>query len=214
MPRVDLTEIVFVVDRSGSMSVIAADMCGGFDTFIEEQKKLPGECLVTLAQFDSAYELVYTGKPIADVPPLTLVPRGATALLDAVGRTVDAVGERLGRTAEEDRPGKVLFVIVTDGLENVSLEYSRERVFKMIKHQQEKYSWDFIYLGANQDAISVADGMGISAGNTVNYVACAGAAASGALRGLSHNVSTMRSGKGLGDLQATYDSLVTGKHGT
>src|SRR4051812_27922369 len=98
------TEIVFILDRSGSMSGIAADMRGGFATFVEEQKKLPGECLVTLTQFDDHYDVVYQGRPIAEVPALDLQPRGSTALLDAVGRTVDDVGARLAKMAKHDRP--------------------------------------------------------------------------------------------------------------
>jgi hypothetical protein len=204
MTKENSTEIVFVVDRSGSMSSIAADMRGGLDTFIAEQKKLPGECTVSLSQFDDRYETIYAGKPIDSVPPLELVPRGATALLDAVGRTIDAAGARLAAIQESDRPSKILFVIVTDGAENASHEYSRARINEMIKTQQEKYSWEFVFLGANQDAFAAAQDLGIRGAAAMNYVASA-KGAQAMYSGLSASARSYRGGQGIGNLQDAYN---------
>lgn len=158
----DHTEIIIVLDRSGSMSRIKTDMEGGLNQFFEDQKKLPGKCTVTLAQFDDSYEVVYEGRDIKEVPEAKLVPRGNTALLDAVGRTISAVGERLAKMDEADRPGRVLFLIVTDGEENSSREYkSVDKIKQMIQHQTDKYSWCFVFLGANQDAFQSGGRIGI-----------------------------------------------------
>lgn len=212
MTKENSSEIVFVVDRSGSMSSIAADMRGGFDAFLVEQKKVPGECRVSLTRFDDHYDVVYEGKPLADVPPLDLEPRGSTALLDAVGRTIDAVGARLAKMPEPERPSKVLFVIITDGGENASREYSRKRVFDMITTQRTKFAWDFVFLGANQDAFAVAEGLGIMRGAAMNYAA-SGQGAQAAMRGMSARVGTYRSTKGseaLDNMQASYDGQIAG----
>lgn len=208
MTKANSTEIVIVVDRSGSMSPIAADMRGGFDTFIAEQRKLPGDCAVTLAQFDDKHDIVYAGTPIGNVPPLELVPRGSTALLDAIGRTIDAVGSRLAAMKEAERPGKVMFVIITDGQENASKEYNRKRVFDMITTQQKDFAWEFIYLGANQDAIGASRDLGIAAGRGVNFSATKGAGAQGVMRGISSNAASYRGGQGVGSAQDAYDNAV------
>ena len=156
MSKNDLTEIVFVLDTSGSMQVIQEDAIGGFNSFLSDQKKAPGEALFTLTLFDTSYDLVHQGVPIRNVPDLnsdSYRPGGMTALLDAFGRTIDEVGKRLADMPDADRPGKVIMAVMTDGLENSSQEYTREQVFEKAKHQQEKYGWEIIYLGANQDAI-------------------------------------------------------------
>jgi len=212
MTKENSTEIVFVVDRSGSMSSIAADMRGGFDAFLAEQKKVPGECRVSLTRFDDQYEVVYEGRSLAEVPPLDLQPRGSTALLDAVGRTIDAVGARLAAMPEHERPSKVLFVIITDGAENASREYNRRRVFEMITTQRTKFSWDFVFLGANQDAFAVAEGLGIDRGMAMNYAA-SGVGANSAMKGFSARAAVYRSAKGsaaLDNLQASYDQQIAG----
>lgn len=188
----DKTEIVFILDRSGSMASIAADMRGGFDTLIEEQKKVGGECLVTLAQFDDQYEIVYEGKPIAEVPKLELVPRGGTALLDAVGRTIAATGERLAKMPEVDRPARVLVAIITDGQENRSIEYTAAQVAAMIAHQKEAYAWSFLFLGADANAIEVAKSYGISAQGAVRYSKATRGGAQAAMRGVSYAMKTSR----------------------
>lgn len=164
--RENLTEMVFVLDRSGSMSGLAADTIGGFNELIEKQKKIEGCAYVTTVLFDHEYEVLHDHVALEEVAPLTdkeYFARGSTALLDAVGRTIDAVGARLAATVEEERPEHVVFVITTDGMENSSREYTAQRVRGMIEHQQQKYSWQFVFLGANMDAVSEARNLGISA---------------------------------------------------
>jgi hypothetical protein len=127
---------------------------------------------LTLVLFDHEYIVAHDGVPIKDVPPLdnhSYVPRGTTALLDAIGRTINTIGERLDRAPEPERPGKVIIAILTDGLENASQEFKRKEIFKMIKHQREVYSWEFIFLGAKQDAISAGAKMGIPIANAVTF---------------------------------------------
>ena len=169
-----LTEIICVVDRSGSMASIQNDAIGGFNTFLDEQQKLPGEAKLTLVLFDHEYDCMLDAVPVQHVQPLTphtYVPRGSTALFDAVGRTIDSVGARLAATPEADRPGQVLVCILTDGLENASLTYSRDRVRAMVEHQQEQYNWQFHYIAANQDAFAEGAGIGILRENVMPYVA-------------------------------------------
>ena len=172
--KTDLTDISVVLDRSGSMQSVRNDTIGGFNAFLKTQKEAPGEATLTLAQFDDQYEVVYSGKSIKDVPELTektFVPRGMTALLDAIGRTINATGSRLSALPENERPAKVIFVILTDGDENASKELTKEKVNELIKHQTEAYQWDFVFLGANQDAIKAGASMGILAGNSMSYAA-------------------------------------------
>lgn len=164
--RENLTEMVFVLDRSGSMSGLAADTIGGFNELIEKQKKIEGDAYVTTVLFDHEYEVLHDHVALGEVAPLTdkeYFARGSTALLDAVGRTIDSVGARLAAAPEEERPEHVVFVITTDGMENASREYTAKRVRGMIEHQQQKYSWQFVFLGANMDAVSEARNLGISA---------------------------------------------------
>ena len=130
--RNDLTDITLVVDRSGSMESIKSDAEGGINEFIRQQASEPGEALLTLMQFDTEYDLVHNGVNVTDVSPYTLVPRGMTALLDAVGRAINETGARLAAMSEQERPGLVVFVIVTDGAENSSKEFSRADIRKMI----------------------------------------------------------------------------------
>jgi uncharacterized protein YegL len=167
--RSDLADVTLVVDRSGSMARIREDAEGGVNTFIREQAKQPGEALLSLVQFDTEYEFVLRGMPIKQVPPYKLTPRGNTALLDAVGRAINETGERLAKMAEADRPGLVVFVITTDGLENSSKEFSKAQVKELIECQQSKYNWQFIFLGANQDAFAEAGGMGVGHAGAANY---------------------------------------------
>jgi len=193
----DLTEIIVVLDRSGSMATIRGDMEGGFNSFIAAQRALPGDCTVTLTQFDTDYEIVFAGKPLADVPPLTLEPRGATALLEAVSKTITATGLRLAGLPEDQRPERVLFVIITDGHENASPpEFTAESVLAMVKHQTERYSWEFVFIGANQDAIATAASLGIR--NAANFAATPAGTAK-ALHGLNVGTSNYRGGKSYGN---------------
>jgi hypothetical protein len=169
----NLTEIIFLLDRSGSMGGLESDTIGGFNAFIENQRKLEGKTLVTGVLFDDQYELVWNGAE-AEKVKLTAEEyyvRGCTALLDAVGKTILDVGYRLSRTNEDARPGKVIFVITTDGFENASREFTYEKVKELIKHQQEKYSWEFIFLGANIDAEREADNLGIDVNNAFSFEA-------------------------------------------
>ena len=189
--KTGLAEIVVVLDRSGSMISIRKDMEGGFNTFIKEQQKLPGECNVTLTQFDDKYDIVYSGKPLKDVPDLELVPRGATALMDAIGRTINEVGARLKGTAEAARPERVLFVIITDGGENSSHEFTKPKINEMVTHQRTKYNWEFVYIGANQDSYGEAHGYGI--GIAQNFVADA-AGTSQAMHQISVGTRAYRGG--------------------
>lgn len=165
----NLTDITIVLDKSGSMGSVKEDVVGGFNTFVEGQKNAPGEATLTLVQFDTQYVSVYSAINIYDTPSLDFRPLGCTALLDAMGKAIVDTGERLNNMKEEDRPGKVVFVIITDGLENASKEYTKQQIKDMIKHQQEKYNWKFVFLAANQDAIFEAESMGIDAGNAINY---------------------------------------------
>jgi len=174
MPKKDHTEIICILDRSGSMSSIEKDAVGGFNTFLEEQKKLPGTASVTLVLFDNAYLTPVKNVDINTVQPLnkkTYVPRGSTALLDAVGRTVSETGARLAAADESERPENVIICILTDGEENSSREFSLKQVKEMISHQKEKYNWEFVFLAANQDAFAGAARFGIDRDKAFNFTA-------------------------------------------
>lgn len=167
--NINLTDLTLVVDRSGSMQAIREDAEGGINAFIEKQQQEPGEALLTLVQFDTEYEFVHRGVPLQDVPRYELQPRGATALLDAVGRAINEAGARLAKMPEEERPGLVAFVVMTDGLENSSQEFTKAEIRKMIEHQQTKYNWQFTFLGADQDAFAEAGEMGMAMGGTAGF---------------------------------------------
>jgi len=164
-----LADITLVIDRSGSMGAIKDEAQSGINAFIQEQAKAQGRANLTLVQFDTEYEFVHHGVPIGDVPPYTLEPRGMTALLDAVGRTVDEVGRRLAALPEHGRPGVVVCAIVTDGQENSSRTYTRQRVREMISHQRDAYNWQFVFLGADDHAFDEATSMGIHADAVAQY---------------------------------------------
>jgi hypothetical protein len=168
------TDISIVLDRSGSMDSVKSDTIGGFNSFLKAQKEVPGEATITLAQFDDIYEVVYEGIRLQGAPLLndqTFVPRGTTALLDAIGRTINATGKRLAAIPETERPEKVIFVILTDGYENASREFKVEQINDMIRHQRDVYAWEIVFIGANQDAITSASQMGIQAANALTYAA-------------------------------------------
>jgi len=187
------TEIVIILDRSGSMGSIAGDVRGSYDTYIKEQRKQVGECTITLVQFDHEYEVVYQNKRIEEVSGLEFVPRGMTALYDAIGKAIKDTGDKLSTLKEEDRPGKVLVVIITDGFENTSVEYKVGDISEMIKHQTEKYNWNFVFLAANQDAIMTGSKMGIIHGNCLSF-ATNSSAYGNASTSLSNYTSTIRGG--------------------
>ncbi len=169
-----LTKIVFVVDRSGSMASVSKDMIGGFNRYIKTQKENKvGECSVTFVQFDTSYDVVYKNISVENVQDLTdetFVPRGSTALYDAVGKAVTDVGIELNLLTEDERPEKVLVVILTDGEENASRKFTSEQVKELVKHQTDVYKWEFVYIGANQDVWAVGNTLGISASNITSYV--------------------------------------------
>mgnify|MGYP006291390079 CR=1 FL=1 len=172
--RNDLTELVFIVDRSGSMNSIREAAIGSFNKFLEDQKKGPGEVQVTLVLFDHEYNMLYSGIPIDAADELdatTFVPRGNTALFDAIGRTINEVGSRLAQTADRDRPGSVVVAILTDGNENASREFDAQEIKGMIEEQESKYSWVFAYLSADKDAISDAGKIGIARNMTHQFSA-------------------------------------------
>lgn len=151
----DLTEIVIVLDESGSMSSCKSDTIGGFNEFLSTQKKIKGEANVTLVKFSDYYKVVNDGTALEHVSPLNesnYTPSYSTALLDAVGRTINSVGNRLESLSEDQRPEKVIFAVITDGYENASKEFKREKVFEMVTHQKTKYNWEFLFLGADIDA--------------------------------------------------------------
>lgn len=164
-----LTWIAFLLDRSGSMQSIKTDIEGGFAAFIDEQRKATGRCAVTLGQFDNTYDVVYQDLPLSEVPPLDLQPRGGTALLDAVGRLVTDTGQRLAALPEDRRPGSVVVAIMTDGMENASSEWTHPAIKSLIDQQTSQYDWQFLFMGADQDAIEVGAQMGISRDHAVTY---------------------------------------------
>jgi hypothetical protein len=161
--------IAVLLDRSGSMESIKSDTEGGFNAFIDDQCKQPGEAHVTLAQFDTEYEVVYSDRPVADVDRLQLQPRGMTALYDSLGRLITDVGAQLATTPEAERPGKVIVLVMTDGHENSSREWTHEAVSKAIKRQERDYSWEFIFLGANMDAVAIGQQLGFAADRSMTY---------------------------------------------
>lgn len=170
--RENLTELVFILDRSGSMSGLESDTIGGFNSMIAKQQKEEGEAIVSTVLFDDVTDVIHDRVPIGDIKKLTeedYFVRGCTALLDAVGGAIHHIGNVHKYAREEDRPAKTLFVITTDGLENASRNYSFKDVKKMIERQKEKYNWEFLFLGANIDAIEVAGNMGISRDRVANY---------------------------------------------
>lgn len=167
--RSDLTDITLVVDRSGSMDDIKSDAQGGVNSFIAQQAQQPGQALLTLVQFDTEYEFLYRGIPIGQAPKYELHPRGATALLDAIGRAINETGERLAKMPETERPGLVVFVVMTDGQENSSVEFTNPKIREMIERQQNQYQWQFTFLGADQDAFAEASQMGMDTAGAANF---------------------------------------------
>ena len=168
----NLTELVFILDRSGSMAGREADTIGGFNAMTQKQRKEPGEALVSTVLFDNETQVIHDRVPLEKVPALTqkeYYVRGCTALLDAVGGAIHHIGNVHKYAREEDRPEKTLFVITTDGMENASRRYTYDKVKAMIEHQREKYGWEFLFLGANIDAAREAARFGIRADRAANY---------------------------------------------
>lgn len=190
----DLVEMVFILDKSGSMTGYVEDTIGGFNSLIEKQKKEDGEAYVTTVLFDNRYELLHDHVPLNEIPVLTTndyYPSGTTALLDAIGITINRIGERLSKTPEDERPEQVMIMITTDGLENASKEYTYQQVNEMIQHQQEKYSWVFMFLGAGMDAVKEASNLGIQKDFAKTYTK-SGAGVQSVYRAVGASMTFMR----------------------
>ncbi|WP_422485856.1 vWA domain-containing protein [Gudongella sp. DL1XJH-153] len=167
-----LTEMVFILDRSGSMSGLESDTIGGFNSLLKKQREEQGEALVTTVLFDDTYQLLHDRINIKGMEAITsreYYVRGTTALLDALGKTIQKIVNVQKHTAKEEQAENVMFVIITDGMENSSREYSYEKIKRMIDHQKEKYDWEFLFLGANIDAAETAERFGIGRDRAVNY---------------------------------------------
>lgn len=176
MTKQNFTSINVIIDASGSMEHLTRDTIGSFNGFLKEQKEFPGEAVFTLCTFNNDYRLVHDFVKIASVPDLddvTYQARGGTALLDAMGTTIDSVGRKLAAMPEDQRPDKVIFLIITDGHENSSHHYHAEQIKSMVEHQKNTYSWEFVFMGANIDAIAGGANLGIDVHNTLNYAASA-----------------------------------------
>lgn len=209
----NLTEIVAIIDRSGSMTALRSDTIGGFNTFVAEQKKGEGKASLTLVQFDSEYQIDYEGKDINDVADLdesSYVPRGSTALLDAVGRTVNTVGARLAALEEEKRPGQVIFLIITDGEENCSREFAAVKVKEMVKHQTETYNWTFVFMGGGDIESQQEQGrnFGVASANSYGYTNNP-ASTKALYSNLSKGVLRKRTAQAAGKVQCSTDALLT-----
>lgn len=167
-----LTELVFILDKSGSMGGLETDTIGGYNSMLAKQQEVEGECHITTVLFDNNYELLHDRIDIKAVSPISekeYQVGGSTALLDAIGRTIHKISNAQKHTADDYRAEKVMFVIITDGEENSSREYSAEKIKAQIERQKEKYGWEFVFLGANIDAIETAGRFGISADRAQNY---------------------------------------------
>lgn len=169
MTNPNLSHLVFLLDRSGSMQSIKTDVIGGFHAFLAEQRDADGRCVVTLAQFDDEYEVVYRAIPLGQVPQLDLSPRGCTALLDSMGKLITDTAAEIDALPEDDKPGTVVVAIMTDGLENASVEWQRPAIKSLVEQQTNDHGWAFLYMGADQDAVEVGEGLGVKAEQSVTY---------------------------------------------
>ena len=170
--RNNITELVFILDRSGSMAGLEADTIGGFNAMIEKQKKQDGECFVSTVLFDGVSEVLHDRVRLSEIKPMTdedYTVRGCTALIDALGGAIHHIGNVHKYARPEDVPENTMFVITTDGMENASRKYSSHKVKSMIERQKEKYGWEFLFIGANIDAVETAAQYGIGADRAVNY---------------------------------------------
>lgn len=188
----NITLIAALLDRSGSMKRIAGDMRGGFDAYIAKQHGQPGSTLVTLAQFDDQYEVVYQNLDVGTVGPLALEPRGSTALFDSIGRFITEIGSGLAALPADQRPGDVTVLVMTDGYENASTQWTVEAVRALISQQETVYAWDFVFLGANMDAVDVGTNLGFAPGKSLTWDA-SGEGVEGAFAAMSGYTDRKRS---------------------
>lgn len=203
-----LTEIVFILDRSGSMGGLEKDTIGGYNSMIAKQKTEEGEAVISTILFDNETEVLHDRVPLTKIGPITekeYYVRGSTALLDAVGGAIHHIGNVHKYAREEDVPEKTLFIITTDGMENSSREYSYDKVKKMVERQKEKYHWEFIFLGANIDAVSVANQFGVDKSRAVRYE-CDGAGTALNYKVMSKMVSCARACGSSAEMAAAFDS--------
>lgn len=192
MAKKQLTHTIAIIDRSGSMSSIQKDMEGGFNQYVKEQREFKDSDTLTLVQFDDQYEVVYEGQKLANVKEYTLAPRGMTALFDAIGKTIRSESERLSKLPKKDQPKKVVCVIVTDGCENSSKEFkTKDSIKKLVDAQK---NWEFVYLGANQDAMLEGASYGFSQQSTMTYAA-GGQGVANMFRSMSVNTVALKSGR-------------------
>lgn len=203
-----LTEIVFILDRSGSMGGLEKDTIGGYNSMIAKQKTEEGEALISTVLFDNQTEVLHDRVPLAKIEPITekeYFVRGSTALLDAIGGAIHHIGNVHKYAREEDVPEKTLFIITTDGMENSSREYTYDKVKKMVERQKEKYHWEFIFLGANIDAVSVANQFGVDRSRAVRYE-CDSAGTALNYKVMSKMVSCARACGSSVEMEKAFDS--------
>jgi len=192
-----LTEIAFILDRSGSMQAMIEPAIAGFNAFLRDQQQAEGDARLTLVLFDDEYLVPCASLPVAEVVELdttTFIPRGGTALLDAIGRSIDELGARLAALPEAERPGQVIVAILTDGQENSSRRFDWPAIRKKIRHQEQHYTWRFLFLGANQDAIATAARMGVAATDSATFLDDAAGYSSSA-KAVSRKIKALRSSK-------------------
>lgn len=197
MTKENFTSINVIIDKSGSMSHLATDTIGSFNSFLAEQKAVPGDAVLTLCTFNTDYSLVHDFVELKSIPDLnskTYYPSGSTALLDAMGTTINALGTKLSAMPEEERPSKVIFLIITDGQENASKLFTKDQISSMVQHQKDVYSWEFVFMGANIDAIGEGSALGIAATNSMNYAATS-AGTHQLYESVSRNMTTYRGGQ-------------------
>lgn len=205
--RKGLTEVVFVLDRSGSMRGLEADTIGGFNSLIERQRKEDGEAYISVVLFDDQCEVLYDRVPIEKIELMNdrqYYVRGCTALLDAIGGAIHHIGNVHRYAREEDRPEKTLFIITTDGMENASRRYTYQKVKEMVELEKERYGWEFMFLGANMDAMEVAGQFGISADRAVNYE-CDSVGTRNNFKVLAESVSAFRRSRSKAEMSAAMD---------
>jgi len=205
----DRAEVVCILDRSGSMASIIDDAIGGYNAFLADQKKIDKPADLMVVQFDDKYEVPFRGslKDAPDMTRETYVPRGSTALLDAIGKTIIEIGVKLNAMEESQRPDRVIFVIITDGEENSSREFDHHKINEMITQQRDVYNWDFIFLAAGQDAIASAAKMGIHGRHAINYMATP-KSAQGAYNMMNRVVGASRSSSSAREGRAKMDSML------